>query len=116
MADTLRLLLSRISTTVATFAAHPLVQVGVLLACAIWLIVGGSEAALASAMTIGGFILTQMVLNEQRRRENALHLKIDELIVAMKDARNEVVGAEHAADDEIERLRAGLKPSGDASV
>lgn len=105
--DRLRHAISLISTNVADFAAHPLVQLGVLLASILWLMIGGSEAALASTMTIGSFILTQMVLNQQRRRENALHLKIDELILAMKDARNEVVGVEHAADEEIERLREG---------
>jgi low affinity Fe/Cu permease len=105
VADPLRNLTTTVSTKVADFAAHPLVQLAVLLASLIWLTIGGSEAALASSMTIGGFILTQMVLNQQRRRENALHLKIDELVLAMKDARNEVVGIEHAADAEIERLR-----------
>jgi low affinity Fe/Cu permease len=105
MIEPLRQLLATLSTAAAEFAAHPLVQLGVLIASVGWLIVGGSEAALASTMTIGGFILTQMVLNQQRRRENALHLKIDELILAVKDARNEVAGAEHAAEEEIERLR-----------
>ncbi len=105
MQDQLRHIISSISTKVADFAAHPLVQLGVLIASVVWLITGWSEDALASTMTIGGFILTQMVLNQQRKRENALHLKIDELILAVKDARNEVVGVEKAAEEEIERLR-----------
>lgn len=106
MDQTLRRLLARLSTMIADFAAHPIVQLSVLAACVMWLIFGWSEGALASAMTIGGFILTQMVLHEQRRRDNALHLKIDELILAMNGARDELTGAEHAAEDEIERLRA----------
>jgi len=96
-----------VSTGISNFAAHPMVQVTVLATCAIWLAFGYSETALASVMTIGGFILTQMVLNQQRRRENALHLKIDELIVAVEGARNELTGVEQAAEDEIEKLRAG---------
>jgi hypothetical protein len=70
---------------------------------------GGGEAALASALTIGGFVLTQMVLNQQRRRDMALHLKLDELVVAMKGARNEVAGVEGAAVEEIERLKSAQK-------
>jgi len=96
-----------ISTTVATFAGHPLVQAAVLVGSVAWLLLRGSEAALASAMTIGGFVLTQMVLNQQRRRENALHLKIDEILLAMHGTRNEVAGVEREAEEEIERLRAG---------
>jgi low affinity Fe/Cu permease len=97
--------IGNLSGAIADFAGHAVVQLAVLLTSVTWLIVGGSEAALASTMTIGGFILTQMVLSQQRRRENALHLKIDELLVAMKGARSELAGSEHAPDEEIERLR-----------
>ena len=81
-------------------------QLIVLVGCALWLILGGSEASLASAMSIGAFVLTQMVLNQQRRREMALHLKIDELILAVTGARNEVAGIEGKTEEEIEELRA----------
>jgi low affinity Fe/Cu permease len=101
----LRLGIDQVSTIIANFAAHPVVQLSVLVLCIGWLALGGGETALASALTIGGFILTQMVLAQQRRRDNALHLKIDELIVAMRGARNEIAGAETAAEAEIERLR-----------
>jgi low affinity Fe/Cu permease len=97
--------IGNLSGAVADFAGHAVVQLAVLVTSVAWLIIGGSEAALASTMTIGGFILTQMVLSQQRRRENALHLKIDELLVAIEGARSELAGSEHAADDEIERLR-----------
>ena len=106
MIDATRRALGALSTHASNFAAHPFVQLAVLVGCGAWLVLGRSESALASALTIGGFVLTQMVLNQQRRRENALHLKIDELIVAMKGARNELAGSEHAAEEEIERLRA----------
>lgn len=114
MSSTVRHLIGHVSTRVADFAAHSLVQLAVLAGCALWLILGFSEAALASALTIGGFILTQMVLNQQRRRENALHLKIDELLLSMKGARNEIAGSEYAAEEEIERLREEHHREGEA--
>jgi low affinity Fe/Cu permease len=110
MLNKLRSGLGRVSTAASDFAAHPLVQLVVLVGCVGWIVFGGTENALASALTIGGFVLTQMVLNQQRRRDNALHLKIDELIVAKSGGRNEVAGAEHAAEDEIDRLRASREP------
>jgi len=94
-----------LSARTADFVGHAIVQVFVLAASIAWLALGRSEAALASTMTIGGFILTQMVLNQQRRRENALHLKIDELLHAIEGARNEVAGAEHKSERRIEELR-----------
>jgi len=35
----------------------------------------------------------------------ALQLKLDELIVATKDARNQIAGIEDAPEDEIERAK-----------
>jgi low affinity Fe/Cu permease len=95
----------RISTSVADAAAHPATQMLVLLGCILWMVAGGSETGLASAMSIGSFILTQMVLNQQRRREAALHLKIDELVFAKTGARDEVAGIERKTEEEIEELR-----------
>jgi low affinity Fe/Cu permease len=99
--------IGRLSAGVADFAGHSAVQLAVLLASLTWLFLGWSESALASTMTIGGFILTQMVLNQQRRRENALHLKIDELLHAMEGARSELAGVEQETDKRIEELREG---------
>ena len=45
--------------------------------------------------------LTQMVLNQQRRNELALHLKIDELITALDGARDELAGIETADEDTL---------------
>lgn len=99
--------MSRVSTMVADAAGHPATQLGVLLLCILWWALGGSETVLASTVSIGSFILTQMVLNQQRRRELALQIKIDELILAKRGARDELAGIERKTEDEIERLRAG---------
>lgn len=96
-----------ISTVVANAAAHPAAQIAVLGACVLWIILGGSETTLASTMSIGSFVLTQMVLSQQRRRERALHLKIDELVLSKTGARDEIAGIEHKSEAEIEELRAG---------
>jgi low affinity Fe/Cu permease len=82
MAEKFLHLIRRVSNGIANAAGQPLAQIAVLSACLIWLLLGQSAAALASTLTIGGFILTQMVLSQQRQRENALHLEIDELILA----------------------------------
>lgn len=99
-----------VSNAVADAAGHPAAQLGILVLCVAWWALGGSEAVLASSVSIGGFILTQMVLNQQRRRELALQLKIDELILAKRGARDEVAGIERKTEDEIEKIRAGRDP------
>jgi low affinity Fe/Cu permease len=82
----------RVSNTVADAAGHPAAQLSVLVLCGLWWAMGGSETALASSVSIGGFVLTQIVLNQQRRRELALQLNIDELILAKRGARDEIAG------------------------
>jgi low affinity Fe/Cu permease len=97
--------IGRVSTIVADAAAHPAAQLAVLAACVSWMAAGASETTLASTMSIGSFVLTQMVLSQQRRRERALHLKIDELLLSKTGARDEIAGIEHKSEAEIEELR-----------
>ncbi len=102
--------MTHVSTVVANTAARPSAQILVLVCCFVWLVAGGSTATLASAASIGSLVLTQMVLSQQRRREIALHLKIDELILAKTGARDEVAGIERKTEEEIEELREGRSP------
>ncbi|MGJ3648954.1 low affinity iron permease family protein [Sphingomonas sp. GlSt437] len=101
----------KISDIVANLAAHPFAIAGMLVFCTIWFVVGGpdSENALTLALSVLAITLTQMVLNQQKRSEAALHLKIDELIIAMQGARNELAGIEGASHEEIEELRRTAK-------
>jgi len=97
--------ISHVSTMVADAAGHPAAQLGVLILCILWWALGGSETVLASTVSIGSFILTQMVLNQQRRRELALQIKIDELILSKRGARDELAGIErNKTEEEIEHL------------
>jgi len=100
-----------ISNSIADAAGHPATQLGVVVLCVVWWALGGSETVLASTVSIGSFVLTQMVLNQQRRRELALQLKIDELILSKRGARDEVAGIESKTEAEIEQIRAGRDPT-----
>ena len=102
--------MSHLSTVVADTAAHPAAQILVLACCVLWLTSGGGTATLASVASIGSLVLTQMVLNQQRRREIALHLKIDELILSKTGARDEVAGIERKTEEEMEEIRGGRDP------
>ncbi|WP_161989051.1 low affinity iron permease family protein [Sphingomonas glacialis] len=75
--------------------------------CAAWFIVGGTAAenTLTLVLSVLAITLTQMVLNQQRLNERALHMKIDELVFAMKGARDEIAGIEGKTEEELEALR-----------
>lgn len=91
----------------ANLAGHPLALILVIVFCAAWFLLLGPQetAALTLVLSVAAITLTQMVLNQQKRHESALHLKIDELIHAMRGARNEIMGIETKSEAELEALR-----------
>jgi low affinity Fe/Cu permease len=54
--------------------------------------------------TIVTFLMVFVIQNTQNRDAKAIHLKLDELIRAMKGARNKLVDLERLSDDELEKL------------
>jgi low affinity Fe/Cu permease len=102
-----------VSDQVATVAANPFAQVGLVLLCAAWFALGMRVDILTAGLSILAITLTQMVLNRQdekervaHRREVALHAKLDELLHASRRARDELAGIEELEEDEIAELRA----------
>jgi len=98
---------SRIAGRTADLAGAPLAIIGVALFCAGWFLRAGAagENTLTLVLSVASITLTQMVLNGQRRSEQALHLKMDELVYAVQGARNAVAGIETKSSEELEALR-----------
>ena len=103
----------RVSAWASDVSAHPFAQISFIIVCAIWFAVGFATELLTAILSILAITLTQMVLNRQNdreadahRRDVAMHAKVDELVVAMKGARNEMAGIEEDLDEEeIEELK-----------
>ena len=54
--------------------------------------------------TIVTFLMVFLIQNTQNRDAKAFHLKLDEIIRALKGARNELVDLESLSDEDLERL------------
>ena len=54
--------------------------------------------------TIVTFLMVFLIQNTQNRDAKAMHLKLDELIRALKRARNEMVDLEELSDEELNTL------------
>jgi low affinity Fe/Cu permease len=54
--------------------------------------------------TIVTFLMVFLIQNTQNRDAKAVHLKLDEIIRALKKARNELVDLEELSDEELGRL------------
>ena len=87
-------------------------QIGVIVFCVSWFALHLPTDLLTAALSILAITLTQMVLNSQkereaddRRRDVAMHAKLDELLIAMKGARDEMAGIEELDEEEIVELK-----------
>jgi low affinity Fe/Cu permease len=54
--------------------------------------------------TIVTFLMVFLIQNTQNRDAKAVHLKLDEIIRAIKGARNELVDLEELSDEELKKL------------
>ena len=98
----------------AQASAHPYAQLGLIVVCGLWYLAGYNVGILTAVLSVVAITLSQMVLNRQssreaeaHRRDLALHAKLDELIIASREARDEIAGVEELEAEEIEALRAG---------
>jgi low affinity Fe/Cu permease len=84
---------------------------GAVLVILVWLLTGPTfhfsdtwQLIINTATTIVTFLMVFLIQNTQNRDAKAVHLKLDELIRAIKEARNELVDLEDLSDEELQKL------------
>jgi low affinity Fe/Cu permease len=82
-----------------------------LIIIAIWAMTGPMfhysdtwQLIINTGTTIVTFLMVFLIQNTQNRDAKAVHLKLDEIIRAIKGARNELVDLEELSDDELKKL------------
>ncbi len=85
--------------------------VGAVLVILVWIITGPTfhfsdtwQLIINTATTIVTFLMVFLIQNTQNRDTKAVHLKLDEIIRAVKGARNQLVDLENLSDDELKEL------------
>jgi low affinity Fe/Cu permease len=63
------------------------------------------QLVINTGTTIVTFLMVFLIQNTQNRDAHAMHLKLDELIRANKNARNALLGLESMNDQELDRLQ-----------
>lgn len=113
----------RLSALTSDLFAHPYMQIGVILFCISWFAAGSPTDLLTAALSILAITLTQMVLNRQNereaddhRRDVAMHAKLDELLIAMKGARDEMAGIEELDEADIQEMKEQAAEAIDAAA
>jgi low affinity Fe/Cu permease len=63
------------------------------------------QLVINTGTTVITFLMVFLIQNAQNRDAKAFHLKLDELIHAVKEARNELIDVEDLNDEELARLQ-----------
>ena len=84
---------------------------GAILIIVVWALTGPTfhfsdtwQLIINTGTTIVTFLMVFLIQNTQNRDAKAVHLKLDELIRALKGARNKLVDLEELSDDELNSL------------
>ena len=101
----------KFAVCVARFAGTPVAFTLSLVIIVVWAIVGpffhfsdSWQLVINTSTTIVTFLMVFLIQNMQNRDAKAIHLKLDELIRAMKGARNNLVMLENLSEEELELL------------
>src|SRR5436305_7435536 len=107
-----------VSDAFRIFARHSSMMLGsawafaaAVLAILIWILTGPTfhfsdtwQLIINTTTTIITFLMVFLIQNTQNRDAKAVHLKLDEMIRALKGARNQLVDLEDLSDEELKKL------------
>jgi low affinity Fe/Cu permease len=89
---------------------------GAILIIVVWALTGPTfhfsdtwQLIINTGTTIVTFLMVFLIQNTQNRDAKAMHLKLDEIIRALKKARNELVDLEDLSDEELDKLEKQFK-------
>lgn len=106
----------KFATQTSAIVGSPWSFLGAGLLIIIWALLGPVfhfadtwQLVINTATTIITFLMVFLIQNTQNRDAKAIHLKLDELIHAVKGARNQLIDLENLSEAEMERLQKEFK-------
>lgn len=107
---------TRFATTVSAATGQPLAFIVALAVIVAWGISGPAfgysdtwQLVVNTGTTIVTFLMVFLIQNSQNRDAAAMQAKLDELIRAVKTAREQFIAIEHLTGREIEEIRAAIE-------
>jgi low affinity Fe/Cu permease len=98
--------MNRMLFTVADFLSRPPGFYVVLIAMVVCtvLVPLGMTDVVTYALSVLAIVITGVVLIQGYRDTAAIHAKLDEIVIALRETKNDVVGLEHADPKEIKEV------------
>ena len=104
---------TRFTKTTAHAAGRPIAFIGAAAALAVWAITGPLfgfsdtwQLVINTATTIVTFLMVFLIQSTQNRDAEAMQVKLDEIIRAIGNAKNEVLDLEELEEEDLDRIRA----------
>lgn len=114
---------AKISQKLALWAGSPKTFMGALVLIGIWGLSGPLfqfndtwQLIINTSTTIITFLMVFLIQNTQNRDTDILHLKLDELLRANKEAQNAMLGLESLDLKQLEALRKHYRAMGESEV
>lgn len=102
----------RLAQRVAYFTGTPWAFLFAFSTIIVWLLTGPVfhfsdtwQLVINTGTTIVTFLMVFMIQNTQNRDAKAIHLKLDELIRSVQEARNSMLDLENLSDEELDHLQ-----------
>jgi low affinity Fe/Cu permease len=102
---------AKMATHAARALGHPFAFLFAVSLVIGWAVMGPSlgysetwQLVINTGTTIITFLSVFLIQNSQNRESMAMQLKLDELIRALKDARNEIIDLEDLPEEQLEKL------------
>lgn len=107
-----------LSHRVASWAGQPLAFILAITVVLVWAVTGPLfsysntwQLVINTGTTIITFLMVFLIQNAQNRDGSAIQAKLDELIRAATEARNEFIGIEHLTEGELEQVKNAIEQS-----
>lgn len=102
----------KVATKISFIVGTPWALIIALLLISVWFLTGPIfnfsdtwQLVINTTTTIITFLMVFLIQNTQNRDSKAIHLKLDELLKSIKQARNELVDIEELPDEVLEELQ-----------
>jgi len=112
VADHFHIFATRASDWVGSKWAFAIALITVIVWATLWTHFRYSDTwqlVINTATTIVTFLMVFLIQNTQNRDAKALHLKLDEVIRALRAANNQMIDIEKLSDQELEKLAGQFK-------
>jgi len=112
----MRRFFSNLASRSSYWMGHPASFIIATLACVVWAISGPLfnysdtwQLVINTATTVLTFLAVFLIQNSQNRDGTAIQAKLDEILIAVGKARNDLVGIENLTDAEVTELKAAIE-------